>query len=146
MALPRRALIFALLVWLVPFLVAFLIFPLRESSRPLFESIMPVAIAVVVVVLALFYFGRITQVALREGFLLGVLWLAISIAIDAPLMLLGGPMQMTIGQYVADIGVTYLMIPVITCGIAFARTQVPKVAPESQDSVQQASEAAARDR
>jgi hypothetical protein len=115
-----RALLFGFLTWLVPFLVAFAIFPIRESSRPLFESIMPVAIAGAVVAFALVYFGRVRQGFVREGLLLGTLWLAMSVLIDLPLMLLGGPMQMTAGQYVADIGTTYLMIPLITVGIAIA--------------------------
>ena len=59
---------------------------------------------------------------MRQGLLLGLLWLAICLAIDA-LMLLGGPMQMTVPEYLADIGVTYLMIPVITIGIAATRAQ-----------------------
>ena len=130
----RRALILGVLVWLVPFLVAFMIFPLRESSRPLFESIMPVALAAIVVVLAGWYFGRGTQASLREGLLLGVLWLGISVVIDAPLMLLGGPMQMTIGEYLGDIGVTYLMIPVITSGMAAALARASKVAPRTLDA------------
>jgi hypothetical protein len=130
----RRALILGVLVWFVPFLVAFLIFPLRESSRPLFESIMPVALAAIVAVLAGWYFGRDTQASLREGLLLGVLWLGISVVIDAPLMLLGGPMQMTIGEYLGDIGVTYLMIPVITSGMAAALARASKVAPRTLDA------------
>jgi hypothetical protein len=49
--------------------------------------------------------------------LLGCLWLAISVAIDAPLMLFGGPTRMTVGEYLADIGAAYVIIPVITIGL-----------------------------
>ena len=121
----RKALLFGFLVWLVPFVVAFLIFPLRESSRPLFESIMPVAIATAAVGLAVAYLRPVKRGFLREGVLLGLLWLVISLVIDAPLMLFGGPMQMTLAEYVADIGVTYLIIPVITVGIGAALARVP---------------------
>jgi hypothetical protein len=123
MASMRRALLFGLLVWLIPFGVAFLIFPLRQSSRPLFESIMPVAVAAVVAGCGLSYFRHVTTGFVREGLALGILWLVISVAIDAPLMLFGGPMQMTIPQYAADIGLTYLLMPVITgaMGAALAR-------------------------
>ena len=58
-----------------------------------------------------------TRDYLREGVLLGCLWFAINILIDAPLMLLGGPMKMTLPDYMSDIGVTYLLIPAITIGI-----------------------------
>ena len=32
-------------------------------------------------------------------------------------LLFGGPMLMTVGEYLADIGATYVMIPVITIGL-----------------------------
>ncbi|TFG50770.1 MAG: hypothetical protein E4H37_08835 [Gemmatimonadales bacterium] len=113
----KRALLFGLLIWLIPFAVAFVIFPLRESSRPLFESIMPVAIAVATVMFGVLYFRRVTRQHLREGILIGLIWLVMCLLIDMPLMLLGGPMQMTLSEYISDIGVTYLMIPVITIGM-----------------------------
>ncbi len=47
---------------------------------------------------------------------------AIAVAIDAPLMLLGGPMKMSLGQYMADIGVAYLCIPAVVWGIGQARS------------------------
>jgi len=116
----KRALLFGLLVWLIPFAVAFVIFPIRESSRPLFESIMPVAISVATVVFGVLYFRIVPSKYLREGVLIGLIWLVMCLLIDMPLMLLGGPMQMTLWEYVADIGVTYLMIPVITVGMGVA--------------------------
>ncbi len=123
MTFMRKALIFGLFVWLLPFAVAVAIYPIRESSRPLFESIMPVAIAIIVVPLGVVYFRRIRRRFMREGLRLGLLWVLMCVAIDAPLMLLGWPMYMTVPEYLADIGVTYLMIPVITIGIAATRAQ-----------------------
>ncbi len=118
-----KAIGFGFLVWLVPFAVAFAIFPIHDTMRPLFESIMPVAIAIIVVPLGVVYFRRIRRRFMREGLRLGLLWLVMCVAITAPLMLLGWPMQMTVPEYLADIAVTYLMIPVITIGIAAARAQ-----------------------
>ncbi|HEX5104593.1 MAG TPA: hypothetical protein VFV87_12320 [Pirellulaceae bacterium] len=117
----RKALLLGLLVWLVPFAVAFCVFPLKTSWRSLFESIMPVTLAAVVTVCALLYFRRATAASVREGLLLGAIWLAISVAIDLPLML-SPPISMPPLEYAADIGLTYLMIPVITVGIAVAQT------------------------
>jgi len=51
----RRALGFGFLAWLSPFVVAFLVFPFRESARPLFESIMAVTVTATAVVLGLTY-------------------------------------------------------------------------------------------
>jgi uncharacterized membrane protein YagU involved in acid resistance len=116
----RRALLFGFLIWLIPFMIAFLIFPLRESARPLFESIMPVAVAAATSVFAVVYFQNAVGNPIREGLLLGLIWWLVSLLIDAPLMLLGGPMQMSLGEYFADIGLTYMMMPVITTGIGAA--------------------------
>ncbi len=116
----RRALAFGFLIWLVPFLAAFLIFPLRESARPLFESIMPVVVALATTAFAVVYFRDVVRNPIKEGLILGITWWLISLLIDAPLMLLGGPMQMSLGEYFSDIGLTYMMIPVITTGIGAA--------------------------
>ncbi len=117
----RKAIFFGFLIWLVPFAVAFAIFPLRESSRPLFESIMPVVVTMMAVTLGVRYFRDVSRQHVREGVMIGLLWLGISVLIDAPLMLLGGPMQMTLAQYAADIGLTYAIIPTVTIGIGAAR-------------------------
>jgi hypothetical protein len=117
MASWKRALWLGLFVWLVPFLVALMIFSLKGSWRSLFESIMPVTLAVVVVTSALHYFARTRAASAGEGVRLGILWLIVSLLIDLPLML-SPPIRMQPIEYVADIGITYLMIPVITVGIA----------------------------
>jgi len=115
----RRALLLGLLVWLVPFVVAVCIFPLKESQRLLFESIMPVTLAAVVTGCALLYFRKVPSPPMREGLQLGLIWWAISVAIDLPLML-SPPIRMPPLEYAADIGLTYLMIPILTLGIAAA--------------------------
>ncbi len=86
----RKAILFGILIWLVPFAVAFAIFPLRESSRPLFESIMPVAVTMITVTVGVRYFHHVPRQHVREAAMIGLLWLGISVLIDAPLMLLGG--------------------------------------------------------
>lgn len=47
------------------------------------------------------------------------------VLIDAPLMLLGGPMQMSAGAYFGDIGLTYVSIPAITWCLAAAAGSKP---------------------
>jgi len=79
----------------------------------LFESIMPVVLAAVVCVMARAYLRRVTQHHVREGMLLGWLWLLISIGIDVPLML-SPPIRMPPAWYFCDVGLAYLMMPIIT--------------------------------
>ncbi|NIN72894.1 MAG: hypothetical protein GTO46_13410 [Gemmatimonadetes bacterium] len=123
MAAKGKAVVFGVLVWLIPFITALLISPLRESARPLFESIMPVVVTVATATFALLYFRRVSTNHLREGVLLGALWYAISVVIDLPLMLTG-PIGMSFGEYMADIGLTYLIIPTVTIGLGLACGQV----------------------
>jgi hypothetical protein len=115
-----KAIIYGVLVWLVPFVVAFLIFPIHASARPLFESIMAVAVCVTSVAFGILYLKHVTKKIVKEGIQLGILWFIIPVLIDAPLMLFGGPMKMSILEYMADIGVTYICIPVITWGLSVA--------------------------
>ena len=116
----KLALGFGFLVWLIPFAVAFAIFPIHGSDRILFESIMPVVGVFSVVVFAVLYGRQVKGIVLEEWVRLGVLWLAISIAIDL-LMFSWGPMKMTLIDYFKDIGFTYLAIPVITTGFGYLK-------------------------
>jgi hypothetical protein len=121
----KRGSLYGLGVWVVPFVVAIAIFPLREAERPLFESIMPVAVGCATLLFALLYLKNVQSGFSKEFMLLGWLWFAISIAIDL-LMFMQGPMQMAFSDYVKDIGVTYLLIPVITFGIGSAAQRTAK--------------------
>jgi hypothetical protein len=123
MTFVSKAVLYGFLIWLIPFVVAFVIFPLRETARPLFESIMPVTVTAATMGFGISYFRRVSGQYVKEGVTVGVLWLAICVIIDAPLMLLGGPMRMTLGQYAADIGLTYLIIPTVTVGIGLLLAQ-----------------------
>jgi Na+/proline symporter len=130
MASWRRAVGYGLLVWLIPFAVAFSISSVKESWRSLFESVMAVMVAIAVVVFANLYFRRATRRGAVEGIKLGLLWMAISIAIDLPLML-GPPLNYSPLEYLADVGLTYLMMPVITIGIGLASASPATLAQES---------------
>ncbi len=111
-----RAFLYGLAVWAIPFVAAMIIFPIRENERPLFESIMPVTVALAVVIFAIIYLKNLEMNFSSEGFWLGILWLVMSIAIDM-LLFSWGPMMMNFSDYMKDIGITYLMMPVITTGM-----------------------------
>lgn len=123
MASWRRILGLGLVAWLAPFVVAFMAFPFRESARPLFESIMAVAVTSTAVILGLLYLRKRQNRSVLEGLLIGLIWFVMCVLIDTPLMLLGGPMKMTFGAYLADIGLTYVSIPVVTLGLAAVRAR-----------------------
>jgi hypothetical protein len=115
----KKTFLFGLIVWVVPFIAAMAIFQLRENERILFESIMPVVLSLAAIIMANLYFKVVEINFIKEGVFLGIYWLVISIVIDQ-LMFSWGPMKMTVLDYIKDIGVTYLMIPVITIGTGWA--------------------------
>lgn len=114
----KLALIYGFIVWVIPFVVALLIFPLRDSDRPFFESIMPVAVTIATVLLSILYFKKVEANFLKEGIFLGIVFLAVNVAIDL-MMFSKGPMAMPLIEYLKDIGFTYLLIPAITTGMGY---------------------------
>lgn len=115
----KKALLYGFLVWLIVFAIAFIIFPLHESNRTFFESIMPVAISIVTSFFAFMYLSKVESNFIKEGLYLGIIIIVINWLIDAPLMLSPSPMQMTFINYSQDIGFTYLMILPITLGFGY---------------------------
>jgi hypothetical protein len=109
----KTIIMFGFLIWLIPFGFSFFIFSLRDLNRPLFESIMPVVLTLTVVFFSIRYFGKISRGFIEEGIFIGIIWLVISLVIDLTLFLPESPMQMTLSDYIMDIGITYLIILII---------------------------------
>lgn len=112
-----KIVVFGFLVWLVPFAVSFIIFPLKNTMRPLFESLMPLILTIVVITLCYYYLKSINANFAKEGIIIGWAWFLINIIIDLFMFLPASPMHMTFVDYMADIGLTYVIIPVITIGM-----------------------------
>ena len=115
----KRAIGYGVALWAIPFIISFGLFPLRESNRPLFESLIVVVVVVLAVIAALRYFRDAGTADLAGGLTLGFLWAAISVVIDLPIFLL--VFHMALPEYLADIALTYLSFPAIATGIALAR-------------------------
>lgn len=114
----RVALVYGFLLWLIPFAAAMTLFSIRNSDRIFFETIMPVVITITVVVLSYLYFKNTSGAYLKEGIVIGILWLAMSIVFDLS-MFTWGPMAMSLIDYLKDIGITYLVYPTVTIGIGY---------------------------
>ena len=78
----KMALVLGFISWLIPFVIAIIIYPIHELNRPLFESIMPVTISATLVTLMYFYFRKVEKNYLKEGLILGIIWFVINIAIE----------------------------------------------------------------
>lgn len=114
----KIAILYGIAIWAFVFTAAMLIFPLRANERPLFESIMPVALTFAVTAASVKYFQKSQKRTLMIGFCLGLIWVTVNLAIDM-LMFSWGPMKMSISDYLEDIGLTYLMMPIITTGLGY---------------------------
>lgn len=113
-----KILLYGLLVWLVPFAVSFIIYPLKTPLYPLFESILSVVIAISAVFFSYQYIKKLMANYLVEGITVGVIWLIMCITVDLVIFLPTSPMQMSFTNYITSIGPKYLIIPVVTIGMA----------------------------
>jgi uncharacterized membrane protein YpjA len=125
-----KIILLGFLIWLIPFVVSFFIYPLKTSGNPLFESIMPLVLTIITVLMVCTYLKSIQKEFVKESILIGVTWFLINVIIDLIMFLPVSPMQMTLNDYMADIGITYLIIPVITMGMGYlvkSQTETKKV-------------------
>ena len=117
---PLRILGYGFLSWFTVFAAAMALYPWRVDNRPLFEAVIPVVMVACTVVLMTGYLARISSDFVVHGLLTGVVWLVENLLFDW-IAFSVGPMQLTFAAYVQDIGLTYLMLPVITLGLAWQR-------------------------
>src|SRR4030042_2363405 len=76
-----KLILFGVLTWLIPFVVSIVIFPIHETQRPLFESIMPVVVTLCVVVFSILYLKKVEAGFLRQGILIGVAWRVLQLSL-----------------------------------------------------------------
>ncbi len=116
-----KALLFGMLTWLVPFVVAIFFYTKEGQLRIdifLFKSIMIGVGSLAGAMFLSLYFRRVTERYRREGILIGLSWLAINWVLDAGVLI---PMSgMGLGAYVEQIGLRYLIIPVFSVTVGFS--------------------------
>ncbi|HRN69871.1 MAG TPA: hypothetical protein PLS49_01690 [Candidatus Woesebacteria bacterium] len=116
----KKALILGLLTWLLPFIFS-IFFYSREGelliNYDVFKSLMVVVSLTIGIVLLIQYFKNVKGNFLRNGGYLGVIWFVMNLLLDILILLplSGMPMQ----EYVNQIAIRYLTIPVITIGFGY---------------------------
>ena len=116
MILWKRAAVLGFLSWLIPFVVGFLVFPLKQSNPPLFGNLM-VLVVLLTGALLLYRYFRNRPVSVQEAMLVGTIWFAMNLIFDYP-MFAYGPMKMTAWGYYSEIGLSYLVLPAFAFGAA----------------------------
>ena len=118
-----RNVLYGFLSWLIPFVSAFFFYSGKGELTIdifLFKSIMIVVGSVSGAFLLILYFKRVHEDYLKEGVVLGVAWFGINIFLDLLVLI---PMSgMSFSEYFVQIGIRYLVIPVmaIMVGVALA--------------------------
>ena len=110
-----RNILYGFLAWLIPFVSAFFFYS-KEGGLVidvfLFKTIMIVIGAIVGAFLLVSYFKRIRNNYLMEGIIVGITWFIINIGLDILVLI---PMSgMSLPNYFAEIGLRYLVIPVMS--------------------------------
>jgi hypothetical protein len=109
-----KLVLYGVLSWLVPFIIAIPFYsPSGEPliAVPLFKSLMVVTGAATGAILLILYFRGVTGGYLRAGAMAGLVWLLINWVLDLAILLpLSGQ---TISEYGAQIGLRYLNIPIM---------------------------------
>ncbi len=118
----KLAILYGIIIWAFVLIISLVISPLHSSERPLFESIMPVALVLAVTVASIKYFQNSKKKTLMTGLCLGLIWLGISLGLDL-LLFSWGPMRMTVADYLKDIGATYSLITILTTAFGYMYEQ-----------------------
>lgn len=108
---------FAFLAWLLPFVAALALSPVKRDNHALFDSLMGVVVASTAVLLGVVYFKRHPSPSPLRGVGVGLIWVAANWLLDG-LMFGAGPMKMPLALYASDIGAAYLAMPIVTAGLA----------------------------
>ena len=114
-----RYLLFGIGVWAIPFAIGMALFPMIPPESALFDTLVSVAMSASAGGLSYLYLRRVARPDLASGLMVGLGWAVIALALDSP-MLLNGLFGMSVAEYFADIGLTYLMIPAIAGCIGLA--------------------------
>jgi len=110
-----RLVLFGFLSWLMVFGASVCLFSIKNDSEHLFEILMGFVLTTCTVAFTILYFRRVHAGFLGEGCLLGLAFVACNLLFDLP-MFSAGPMKMPLLQYLKEIGLAYLSMPIISIG------------------------------
>lgn len=117
-----RIILLGLLIWAVPFGLGMVIFPVVPPVSALFDTIMVVTLAGTTAIASVIHVSRLKEASLDDGLRAGSIWMLVSLLCDVPFFILGPEMtRMDPVDYMADVGLSYIMIPLIAGAVAAVR-------------------------
>ena len=107
---------YGFLVWLIPTLItsALIVFP---SIAYLFDIVSALAIIISAALFSYLYFKDVHMNFIKEGIIIGITWLILSIVFDL-IMIIVGVSTISLTNYAFLVAPLYVIIPVITVSYA----------------------------
>lgn len=116
-----RNFLYGFLAWLIPFVVSIFFYTKEGGLRIdiiFFKTIMIVVGSITGAILLISYFKKINASYLKEGIYVGITWFVINILLDLLVLI---PMSgMAISDYFLQIGLRYLIMPVMSIMVGVA--------------------------
>ena len=106
---------YGLLVWLIPSLVS-VTSAFFSGAMNVFEIVSATAIAVTVIVFSYLYLNSLNASFVKEGVLIGISWLILSIVLDL-ILITAGISQLNLTNYAMYVAPMYIIIPAVTIGL-----------------------------
>lgn len=112
-----RIALFGVGVWAVPFAFGMVVFSLQKSNPAFFDTLMTIGMTASAVFFGILYLRKRPCLENRDAIGIGFAWLIICLLIDFPILVVG--IGMDIHSYMSDIGVGYLIVPIIFFALAY---------------------------
>jgi hypothetical protein len=114
---PIRALLYGIAIWFVwvsLIVTSAQILPTGISGSALFVSMQTVALAALVLSSTVLYLRKVGEGSFGEGFLVGLSWVVVMIALDLAHSVVMPEMVPDIGAYLLAVAPSYVVAPFIT--------------------------------
>ena len=114
---PIRTLLYGIAIWFVWVSLVFAsaqILPAGISGSALFVSMQTVALAALVLGFTVLYLRKVEESSFGEGFLVGLSWVVVMIALDLVHSVVMPEMDPDIGAYLVAVAPSYVVVPIIT--------------------------------
>ena len=112
---------YGLIVWVIPYVSAIPLLGLMETDPIFFKTIMILIGSIVGAICAVLYFNKVEKDFLKEGIILGVVWIIVNWLMDFAALL---PLsKMPYGQYFMEIGLRYIgmLTPTVAIGYILSK-------------------------
>ena len=118
-----KIVLFGIGVWAIPFGFGMLLFSIQATQSELFDTLMTISICTAAVLFGTVLARRPSGLSRKNAMEIGFAWVSICIIIDIPIFVFG--LGMKPEKYIADIGLTYLILPIVLFGLAVV-SRAPK--------------------